>query len=408
MTQTLVKISADISTTIASKTAIWATSFTLTSATDDDGNALAAGTYGFTIDRKNSSKEYCIGVLSGTSITSVKTIARWTGAGTSWLAREHRKGAEIIISDWVALRRAIDLLDWTTNFDSGSPLGYDWVPALVAGSNKFATVKYADDLAIAGSPKATEATYGISKLSTAAVDALIPIVVGDNDTRVPTQDENNALAWTSGTAPSASNKFVDNADTAKTWANKVLRLTSAWKVTTSTIDTWVTDWKIIMATTGDKLPVIDGSNLTNIGIDGIDTTERSQVWWGSVADMVTISCSIPVYKYIKISAQYRTAWGTGWSFFWFTLNSTQVIADSWHISTSSATANWYIEIIIPPRETWYELSWHAKITGAWTTTATVQFGSNMPVATITSIKLRGSWANWGVTLYYKNVIVTTY
>lgn len=58
---------------------------------------------------------------------------------------------------------------------------------------EYTSKKYVDDIAIAGAPKATETVYGLSKLSVAAVDPLIPIVVGDNDTRVPTQDENNAL-----------------------------------------------------------------------------------------------------------------------------------------------------------------------------------------------------------------------
>ena len=34
-----------------------------------------------------------------------------------------------------------------------------------------------------------------------------PILVGDNDPRIPTQDENDAMVGTSGT-PSSSNKFV--------------------------------------------------------------------------------------------------------------------------------------------------------------------------------------------------------
>jgi hypothetical protein len=56
-----------------------------------------------------------------------------------------------------------------------------------------------------------------------------------------TQNSTDALAGTSGTAPSTSNKFVDNADTATSGANKVLRLDA----------------------TG-KLPAIDGSQLINV------------------------------------------------------------------------------------------------------------------------------------------------
>lgn len=74
------------------------------------------------------------------------------------------------------------------------------------------TKKYIDDIAIAGSPDASETTKGISKLSTSPASPTDPIAVGDNDTRLPTQDENDSLVGTSGT-PSSSNKYVTNDDT---------------------------------------------------------------------------------------------------------------------------------------------------------------------------------------------------
>ncbi|MCP3684628.1 MAG: hypothetical protein GY861_18330 [bacterium] len=58
---------------------------------------------------------------------------------------------------------------------------------------------------------ATIAVKGVVVMSTAPVSATDPISVGDNDTRVPSQDENNALAGTQGT-PSATNKYVTNDD----------------------------------------------------------------------------------------------------------------------------------------------------------------------------------------------------
>ncbi len=49
-----------------------------------------------------------------------------------------------------------------------------------------------------------------TKLSTSPASPTEPIAVWDNDSRIPTQDENNALSgtWT----PSSSNKFVTEAD----------------------------------------------------------------------------------------------------------------------------------------------------------------------------------------------------
>lgn len=58
-------------------------------------------------------------------------------------------------------------------------------------------------------PLATTTIKGKVKLSTAPASATEPIAVGDNDPRVPTADENNAMAGgsTFGT-PSSSNKFL--------------------------------------------------------------------------------------------------------------------------------------------------------------------------------------------------------
>jgi hypothetical protein len=83
MTQTLVKIIADFNTTLVNKTAVGATTATLTTATDDDGVAIPTGVYGFTIDRNNSSKEFFTATLTGTALTDIKTITRGTGLGTA-------------------------------------------------------------------------------------------------------------------------------------------------------------------------------------------------------------------------------------------------------------------------------------------------------------------------------------
>jgi len=59
---------------------------------------------------------------------------------------------------------------------------------------------------------ATNLLFGTVKMTTATSN----IAVATDDLRVPTQDENNALVGTSGTAVSSSNKLVDNADTTGT------------------------------------------------------------------------------------------------------------------------------------------------------------------------------------------------
>lgn len=231
----LVKTIADFSTTLASKVAVGATTATLTSATDDDGITLPAGTYGFTIDRNSSNKEYFTADLNGTSLTGIKTVTRGTGVGTSGLVRAHRKGAEVIISDHVALKRMMDLLDGTTALDHTNPYLYTDEPTFTYGNHEIVTwdkaKDYTDSVAIAGGVDASTTVKGIVKLSVAPASATEPIAVGTNDTR---------FATSSGTALSGANKVIDEADVS---------------------DAGVTG-KIVRAN-GTALPELDGSNLLN-------------------------------------------------------------------------------------------------------------------------------------------------
>lgn len=81
---------------------------------------------------------------------------------------------------------------------------------------------------------ATATAKGFVKLSVAPDSATEPIATGTNDTRIPSQDENNALAGTSGT-PSATNKYVTNDDTAETGNSKVVRTTSGGLLNSSIV-----------------------------------------------------------------------------------------------------------------------------------------------------------------------------
>jgi hypothetical protein len=118
---------------------------------------------------------------------------------------------------------------------------YPVMPGTAASGNQ--AVGYTQAAAMASSGAATSSTsvLGIVKMSTAPVSAPSPIAVGDNDGRVPTQGENDALVGTSGTAVSSSNKLVDAADVSAAAASG----------------------KIVRAT-GTALPALSGASLTNI------------------------------------------------------------------------------------------------------------------------------------------------
>lgn len=140
MSTTIPKIAADFSQALFSSVLAGATTATLTSAADADGNTLASGKYCLTIDVGETTKEYIIADLVGTALTNVQNLSR-QGAITTGFARYHRAQATVTITDWAALYRIINDLTTTNALDSTVPLGYDAAPVGLTGNN-LATVTY--------------------------------------------------------------------------------------------------------------------------------------------------------------------------------------------------------------------------------------------------------------------------
>lgn len=140
MSTLLGTILADFNTSLATDIAVGGTTATLSSATDDDGVSLPAGRYFFTIDGSNSSKEHISCDLSGSSLTNIKTVTR-QGVESTGVARKHRIGATVTITDFGHIKYMNDLISGATTFNSSAPLGYDGAPASLTG-NQFATVSY--------------------------------------------------------------------------------------------------------------------------------------------------------------------------------------------------------------------------------------------------------------------------
>lgn len=189
------KIIADFETQLSAAIAVSDTSFTLSSATDDDGVALPAGKYYFTIENGSSNKEYLVGTLSGTTVSSVSSVSR-QGAETSGAARAHRVGSSVIISDFLTYKNYMDEI------------------ALVSAPDGDTNTKGVFEAATLAEVRA-----GTASGSTGANLAVTPDVLDD----LPTSDEKAALAGTSGT-PSTSNKFVTADDVSSTGGSgKVIR-----------------------------------------------------------------------------------------------------------------------------------------------------------------------------------------
>ena len=197
---------------------IGATSITLTSLTDIYGNILTMSSFGvkgyITLEPDTNNEEAATftGITANTNgtytLTGVKTVLAQTPyTESSGLVRQHAGGTKVVVTDNVAF--------WNTfpNKANNETITGTWgSPSVPTNPNDYTNKNYVDGLVIAGGVDASSTAKGITKLSINPVSSTNPIAVGDNDTRVPTQTEANALAGTSGT-PSTTNKYVTENDT---------------------------------------------------------------------------------------------------------------------------------------------------------------------------------------------------
>lgn len=134
---------ADFETQLSGAISAGDTSLTLASATDDDGNALAAGKYCFTVNNGASNKQYLIGQLNGTAVTSVVYVDR-RGNETSGAQYAARSGSPVVITNFASLQRVADILRGQENLDGDNPVTYDAEPTL-SNREELATVGYVLD-----------------------------------------------------------------------------------------------------------------------------------------------------------------------------------------------------------------------------------------------------------------------
>lgn len=143
MAQKIGIVVADFETSLGAKLAVGAVSASIQNGTDDDSVALPAGKYYFTLDGNNSSKEHIFADLSGTTLTNIKSVSR-QGAHTTGVAREHRLGAKVILTDFASLRVMSDILKGEEPLDATNPLEYDANPTFNA-DHQIVTKKYVAD-----------------------------------------------------------------------------------------------------------------------------------------------------------------------------------------------------------------------------------------------------------------------
>lgn len=224
---------------------VGATSITLTSLTDIYGNVLTMANFGslgfITLepDTTNAEGATFTGVTANANgtytLTGVKTVlAVFPYTQTSGLVRSHAGGTKVVVTDNVSFWNTFPNKanaetitgkytfpgDNTNRPTNGTDVDTTTVTDLV-------TYGQLQRTSIAGATVSSTTVTGIIKVSVDPASPTSPIAVGDNDGRVPTQAENDALVGTSGTAVSSSNKLIDNADSSTTLdGTKVIRANS--------------------------------------------------------------------------------------------------------------------------------------------------------------------------------------
>jgi hypothetical protein len=131
------KISALFETSLASAMTAAATSFSVVSGTDRDGNALS-GLYGFIVDEGTADEEFIVGTISSTTVTVVYRGIDADDPVTevSGNKKAHRRGASVKITDY-------PILGYLRNMLAGES-GYT-LPALLKYATGIVPVS-ADDL----------------------------------------------------------------------------------------------------------------------------------------------------------------------------------------------------------------------------------------------------------------------
>jgi len=261
------------------------TSLTIDKSTDTDGNTLS-GKYFIVIDKKKTNREYMAVTFSGANGTMTlaeRGISLVDGKTASASRRfAHDKGATVEIVDYPYLTRISRQLKAQDELEN-IPVVPSSVAAAQTGTidKELATVDYVKKVSFAGAPDATTAQKGISRISVAPVNPTIPISVGDNDPRVPTQDENDALQGTDGT-PSNTNRYVTSSDVSVTpAANRIPRANVSNKIDNGWLNIGTGANQIVALNGSGQLPAVSGELLTNVPLPTLFRVPRATLYYTS-------------------------------------------------------------------------------------------------------------------------------
>lgn len=165
---TIPQVVALFETTLASKISSSATTMTLTSGTDKAGNALNAYVC-FALDEGTASEEFVCGTASSTAVsTLLRGLDPITVATSTALAKEHRRGASVKITDYPQLAIVSRILNGQETLPNIITYASGVTNALIgANGQNMASVGYVVSTSYSGTVDATNAIKGIVELATA-------------------------------------------------------------------------------------------------------------------------------------------------------------------------------------------------------------------------------------------------
>ncbi len=198
-------------------------SMTLVSALDQTGTTLANSTYGFVIDEGTASQETVLADCNGITCTNLQRgIDPITGVtSVTALQFAHRRGASVKITDAPQLLILSRIMNGQVGFPN--KLNYTAEPTFTTGTD-IIDKTYADSLAFAGAPNASEIQKGISQLATKA-QAVAGTSVGSSGARLvlpasmatSTGASGTTTIPVTGTGGKLAKEFIDQT-VAYTWS----------------------------------------------------------------------------------------------------------------------------------------------------------------------------------------------
>lgn len=218
------EVKALFSTTLASRITSSATSMTLSSATDKDGNTLASSTYGFIIDEGTSAEEFVLADCTGTACTNMTRGLSVSTATTSVssLRFEHNRGASVKITTAPSLVFVINILKGKQKIEQ--PIKYSSSIAtstLAADRDSIASAGLVADTAFAGAGviNATTAAKGVVEIAT-AIETASSTGTGGSGAILVIPSSNATSSWNSASLAALKIPVADNAGyISSSWVN---------------------------------------------------------------------------------------------------------------------------------------------------------------------------------------------